>query len=139
MAKARRGLLVATMRDIAIDLGLVALGGAAGSMLRFGISTWLPTKEFPWATLAVNLLGSFVIGALMLPSGLDHGPRLLLVVGLLGGFTTLSSFSFETIDLWRSQHVGLALANLLANGLGGPLAAVAGWRIAQMVGAASPA
>lgn len=111
-------------------LALVAVGGALGCAARFGVSSLLATRGFPWATLAVNLVGSLAIGYLLLDHGLDHGPRLFLVVGFLGGFTTLSTYSAETIDLWRSSHPGLAAANLLANGLGGPLCALLGWKLA---------
>jgi fluoride exporter len=110
------------------DVLLVAAGGAVGSVLRFGVSTWLPTTGLPWATLAVNIVGSFALGALVLPSGADHSVRLLVGVGLLGGLTTMSAFSVETIDLLRSGHPGLAVGNLLANAAGGPLAALAGWK-----------
>lgn len=111
------------------DLLLVATGGAAGALLRFGASTWLPTRGFPWATLLVNLTGAFAIGLLMLPAPAEHSTRLLLVVGFLGAFTTLSTYSFETVDLWRNGKVGLALANVAANGVGGPLLALAGWKL----------
>lgn len=113
------------------DLALVAVGGALGCMARFGVSSLLATKGFPWATLAVNLAGSLAIGYLLLDHGLDHTPRLVAVVGFLGGFTTMSAYSAETVDLWRSSHVGLAVANLVANALGGPLAAFAGWKLAS--------
>lgn len=111
------------------DLGLVAVGGIAGALLRFGVSSWIPTKSFPWATLLVNLLGAFAIGLLMLPAPPEHQTRLLVVVGFLGAFTTLSTYSLETVDLWRSGHAGFAVANVLANGVGGPLMAFLGWRL----------
>jgi fluoride exporter len=111
-------------------IALVAIGGALGCVTRFGVSSLLATKGFPWATLAVNLAGSLAIGYLLLDHGMDHAPRLLLVVGFLGGFTTLSAYSAETVELWRGSHVGLAVANLVANGVGGPLAALVGWKLA---------
>lgn len=111
------------------DLLLVAAGGVAGALLRFGVSTWLPTRGFPWATLLVNLAGAFAIGLLMLPLPAEHPTRLLLVVGFLGAFTTLSAYSFETVDLWRGGKVGMALANVAANGVGGPLMALLGWKL----------
>ncbi len=88
----------------------VALGGAIGSVLRYqlgrGMTHWLGAQAvtvFPWATLAVNLLGSFAMGLL---AGFlaRHGQggeqwRLLLGVGLLGGFTTFSAFSLELMVL----------------------------------------
>ena len=113
---------------------LVALGGALGCLARYGASSALPTKGFPWATLAVNLLGSLAIGYLLLDHGMEHGPRLFAVVGFLGGFTTLSTFSAETVGLLRSGHLALACGNVAANGVGGPLAALAGWRLAAVAG-----
>ncbi|HUR62131.1 MAG TPA: fluoride efflux transporter CrcB [Candidatus Thermoplasmatota archaeon] len=111
------------------DILFVAAGGIAGALLRFGVSTWVPTRTFPWATLAVNLAGAFLIGLLMLPSPAEHTTRLLVVVGFLGAFTTLSTYSFETVDLWRTGKQELAMANMVANGLGGPLLALAGWKL----------
>lgn len=113
------------------DVALVALGGALGALARFATSTALPRQEFPWATLLVNLTGSFVLGLLMMDAGLEHPTRLALAVGFLGAFTTLSTYSFETVDLLRNHHVHRAVVNVLANGLGGPLMAFAGWRLAR--------
>lgn len=116
------------------DVALVALGGALGALARFAVSTALPRFVFPWHTLAINLVGSFALGFLFLDHGMAHPWRLAVAVGFLGAFTTLSTYSAETIDLWRSHRVGLAVANMAANGLGGPLAALAGWRLAVLLG-----
>lgn len=110
-------------------VALVAAGGALGAVARYGVSSAIPTKGFPWATLLVNLVGSLAIGYLLLDSGMEHGARLFAVVGFLGGFTTLSTYSAETVDLWRSGHVPVAVANALANGVGGPLCALLGWKL----------
>ena len=70
---------------------LVALGGAAGAVLRFYISETLPSEAFPWATLSVNLVGSFLLGIVMaasLANVLGEAEALLLGVGVLGAFTT---------------------------------------------------
>ena len=114
---------------------LVAAGGALGSVARFTLSSWLPTREFPWATLLANVIGCFALGALLLPSGMEHGARLFVAVGILGGFTTLSTFSAETVDLARSGQAFRTAANLFGNALGGPLAAFLGWRAAVAFGA----
>lgn len=85
---------------------LVGLGGAAGAMARYGLGLLLPARDgFPAATLLVNLLGSFLIGALAdLAEGrrLSSSLALLLQTGLCGGFTTFSTFSLETVNLFRS-------------------------------------
>lgn len=115
-------------------VGLVALGGALGALARFGVSSALPPRAFPWHTLLVNLAGAFVLGALVLDHGAEHRTRLLVAVGFLGAFTTLSTYSAETVDLWRNGHVAAAIGNVLGNGLGGPLMALAGWRLAAALG-----
>lgn len=95
---------------------LVAAGGALGSVLRYAVSVLLAASlgpGFPWGTLAVNVLGSAAIGALA-GLGVEGGWRLLLVTGLLGGFTTFSAFSLETALLWE-RGWWLALLYVLAS------------------------
>lgn len=92
----------------------VALGGAIGASLRYltnvGSLRWLG-PGFPFATVIVNVLGSFVMGVLVVvlagKGGTQYAP--FLMTGVLGGFTTFSAFSLDTLTLWeRGQH-GLAL------------------------------
>ena len=95
---------------------LVAAGGALGSVLRYAVSVLMAASlgaGFPWGTLAVNVLGSTAIGALA-ALGVEGGWRLLLVTGLLGGFTTFSAFSLETALLWERAW-WLALVYVLAS------------------------
>ena len=88
---------------------IVALGGAAGSIFRYLLSTWTQTLsksiDFPYGTLAVNLLGCFVIGFLSQLAeergALSSESRTFVFIGILGGFTTFSSFGNETINLFR--------------------------------------
>lgn len=115
-------------------IALVSVGAVAGALLRFGASTWIPTKSVPWATLLVNFTGAFLIGLAMLPEPAEHTTRLWFVVGFLGALTTLSTYSFETVDLWRAGRPSLAVANVIANGVGGPLLALLGWRLRVMTG-----
>lgn len=91
---------------------LVAIGGGVGSALRLIVGRWLAvfaTSGFPWPTLCVNILGSFAMGLLMagvMLNGVSETSRLLLGVGLLGGFTTFSAFSYECVELMaRGQMV----------------------------------
>ena len=114
------------------DIALVGIGGALGALARFGVSSALPRLDFPWHTLAVNLAGSLVLGYLFLDYGMEHPARLAIAVGFLGAFTTLSTYSVETVDLWRTGHPGLAVVNGVANGLGGPFLALAGWRLSLL-------
>jgi CrcB protein len=100
----------------------VALGGALGSVARYGCSLaamrWLGTA-FPWGTMFVNVTGSFTIGLLAALVAADGRPllgadaRAFAIVGLLGGFTTFSSFSLETLNLARSGALGAAAINVV--------------------------
>ena len=95
---------------------LVATGGAAGSVLRYLVSVLAIGAfgtGFPWGTLAVNVIGSAAIG-LLGGLGVEGGLRLLLVTGLLGGFTTFSAFSLETGLLWQ-RHWSLAVLYVAAS------------------------
>ncbi len=114
------------------DALLVALGGALGSVLRWSVSSWLARLSrdaaFPWGTLAVNIAGSAAIG-FVLTLAFERGSvppavRLFLVTGILGGFTTFSAFSWETLVLLRDGHV-LAAAGYPGGALLGGLAAAA--------------
>lgn len=99
----------------------VAIGGATGSLLRYALGLWtrVAVPGFPLATLAVNAVGGFCIGLIFavsagrpdLPDWLRSG----LITGVLGGFTTFSAFSLETLLLWREGQAGLALANIALN------------------------
>ena len=81
---------------------LVAVGGAAGAVLRVYLSETIPSSGFPWATLSVNLVGSLLLGAITaaaLTNVVDEATALMLGAGFLGAFTTMSTFSVETITL----------------------------------------
>ena len=81
----------------------IAFGGALGSVLR-AVITAQTNGEFPYGTLAVNVLGSMVLGALFVPgmvSVMSETVRIALAVGLMGGFTTMSAFSAESVELLR--------------------------------------
>jgi CrcB protein len=98
---------------------LVALGGLLGSVARYWLSGVVQRAsggDFPLGTLAVNIVGSFVVGLVMALS-LERGMmqanvRILLTIGLCGGFTTMSTFSYETVALLRDGEVMLALSNV---------------------------
>jgi len=99
----------------------VAVGGALGAMARYGVSTWvvqLSNHRFPYATLTVNVLGSFVMGILFVliveRSALPTEMRDLWMIGFLGAFTTFSTFSLDALGLWQNGHLFLALLYVLA-------------------------
>lgn len=114
-----------------MQLLLVMLGGAAGSGLRYLAAQWLPTAAgtMPLATLAVNVAGSAVLGALTMVASqhtaLSREWMLLLGTGLCGGFTTFSTFTIEILSMADHGRVGLALIYALLSVVLG-LAAAAG-------------
>lgn len=85
----------------------IAVGGAAGALARYGLAGWVHQRAgfaFPWGTLVVNVLGSLLIGfALRYFEAVRLSPdvRALVAVGILGGFTTFSTFSYETVALMQ--------------------------------------
>jgi CrcB protein len=94
----------------------VCLGGAIGSGCRYLVSLWALERlgsGFPYGTLIVNALGSFLLGALLQLTTLPPTLRITLAVGVLGGFTTYSSFNQETLVLAQQQSYALAAANVL--------------------------
>ena len=104
------------------QLLMVGLGGILGAVSRFLLAALVQGAagdRVPYGTLAVNVVGCAVIGAVTALAetrgGLSDGLRLFLVVGLLGGFTTFSAFGNETLALLRAGEVGPAAANVLAN------------------------
>jgi len=118
---------------------LVALGGALGSLLRYLLGAWvqgLLGPGFPWSTLLVNALGSLLIGAvvrLSLEGALSGEVRLFLAVGLLGGFTTFSTFSYETLALVQDGEALQALAYVLGSLLLGFILVYLGYRLGGML------
>jgi fluoride exporter len=115
----------------------IALGGAAGSVLRYAVQTALrsPSAGLPWGTLAVNLLGSFLIG-LCAALVERHGSagawaRPWLMSGFLGGFTTFSAFSLENVGLLRQGQVLSAFAYILISVAAGLALAYAGYWLAR--------
>jgi CrcB protein len=100
--------------------GLVALGAASGGVLRYwvGYFTHASTKSWPWPTLAINVVGSLILGlfaAAALERGWGDGWKLLVAVGFCGGFTTFSTFSFETVDLILRRDINVAFQYILAS------------------------
>jgi CrcB protein len=97
----------------------VCLSGAFGTAMRYligvSVQAWYG-PDFPIGTLIVNLIGSFLISMLMylaVDRGLMATPtRIVIATGVMGGFTTYSSFNFETLRLWQQGHLGLGFLNL---------------------------
>ncbi len=111
----------------------IALGGSIGAVSRYLISRYFdnsfPLSNIPIGTLAVNMIGGFLIGllfALFHYYSVSSEIRLFLAIGILGAFTTFSSFSFETINLFKQNGITYALLNVTLNNVLCLLMVVAG-------------
>jgi CrcB protein len=102
----------------------IAIGGALGSVARYGCSDLAARSfgaTFPWGTLIVNVVGSFVIGAFATLTGPDGrwmvspDARIFVTIGICGGYTTFSSFSLQTLNLMRTGEMGAAAVNILGS------------------------
>lgn len=102
---------------------LILIGGAIGTLARYSLSGFaqkITDGSFPTGTLLVNLLGSFIIGllwGLWENSQIHTNTRTFIFIGILGGFTTFSSFMLETLNLFRDGDTKLALINILAHNI----------------------
>ena len=105
-----------------VNLSLVFVGGGIGAVARYWMQGFVyrfMSGIFPYGTIAVNVLGCFIIGLLM--TGMEErfmvnpSLRIFITVGILGGFTTFSSFSFETIALFQDGEVFFGMLNIVAS------------------------
>ncbi len=115
---------------------LVALGGAIGATARYAIQEWNPS-DFPFSTLIVNVLGSFLLGILIAVAMVNEQVTSEIVlfagVGALGAFTTMSTLSVDFIQLMDSGDRLPALTYMMVNFILCPLAAFIGWRYLPLV------
>jgi len=126
-------------------LTLIALAGALGTLLRYSLAVGLANlfgAGFPYGTLCANLVGSFMLGVVaeLFSGGTIFGTeaRLVLGVGLLGGFTTYSSFNLELIRLFEQAAFGRAFGYLFGTLLGCLVAGALGLALARLLGPAAP-
>jgi len=112
----------------------IAFAGLAGTLIRYWLSGFVARKygeTFPWGTLAVNLIGCFVAGALYQVaeerSLISTAWRPIIFIGLLGGFTTFSSYGLQTFTLLRDGQIGLATLNVAVSNVLGLLLVWAGY------------
>lgn len=113
---------------------LIAIGAAIGGLARYGLSGLVhrfATPFFPYGTFAVNVLGCLLFGAVIgLAEGrgaVGPGTRAFVLIGVLGGFTTFSTYTFETFELLRAGQIVRALANSAGQVVGGLIALWAGY------------
>ncbi len=119
----------------------IAVGGSIGSLLRFGLSSWVQertkTEYFPWGILSVNLIGCFLMGILfgILVERFDISAfwRAGIFLGLLGGFTTFSSFSIDALTLFQSGAFGAMTIYILLSLVGCILATAFGLTLARII------
>ncbi|WP_444454020.1 fluoride efflux transporter CrcB [Rhodobacter capsulatus] len=114
----------------------VALGGALGSALRYLVNVSLPRlfgHGFPYATMTVNVVGSFAMGALVVVLAMKGGNRFapFLMTGILGGFTTFSAFSLDAAKLWEAGEVTTAAGYVIGTVVLGLAALFAGMAFAR--------
>jgi CrcB protein len=121
---------------------MVCVGGFLGTGARYGLNGWIAHRfgeSFPWGTLTVNVTGSFVVGVMYFICGPDATvivsatTRQFLLAGLLGGFTTFSSFSIQTFTLWRDGQWLAAAGNVLGSVCLGLVAVAAGDALARAI------
>jgi CrcB protein len=104
-----------------VEVGVLSVGGMLGVNARYWLGVWITrwaSPQFPWATFTINVSGSFLIGfvTVALARWLPHpNLRLLIVTGFLGGYTTFSTFEYDSVTLWERGESGLAVANLVGS------------------------
>ncbi len=119
-----------------LKIAMIAAGGAVGATLRYAVSGWVQKSSstlFPSGTLAVNLIGCFLIGWLgamfASPHLIREEFRVAILVGVLGAFTTFSTFGWETFQLVNAGQVRLAAINMVLSNSAGLMAVWLGYRL----------
>lgn len=128
-----------------ISMSMLFAGGGLGTLLRFAVVRWITPvgpHAFPWGTLAANITGCFAIGllahTLFSAWALREEWRIAIIVGILGGFTTFSSFGLECVQIWNAGHHARACAYLLTSNVGAIAAVALGLFTASMFIANAP-
>ena len=104
-----------------ITIGFVALGGAIGAVARYGVNistTHIMGHGFPWATLIVNVVGSFLMGVAIVKFSqiqISHDLKVMMITGFLGALTTFSTFSLDAVKLYQSGDTLYAFAYVMAS------------------------
>ena len=126
--------------SIVLDFLAISAGAVVGASLRYWMSRFavsLLGPVFPWGTLAINVLGSFVLGFFLVWTAervmVDTRWRLLIAVGFCGSYTTFSSYAFETMAFLKQGQWMLMAANFVANNLLACLAVLAGMAVARVL------
>jgi fluoride exporter len=127
-------------RTLLVNFIMVSLGAIVGANLRYILSRYAAKvlgPVFPYGTLMINIVGSFIVGWFMIWTTervlVDPRWRLLIVVGFCGGFTTFSSYAFESMAYFEQGQWALMASNVVANNVLCLLAAVAGMAVARVL------
>jgi CrcB protein len=118
---------------------LLATGGAIGTLLRYsmsGLAYRMVNSVFPWGTIIVNLTGSFAIGLLwgyFEIQNISSNMRNFVFIGMLGGFTTFSTYALESLNLFRDGEIKLAMTNLLISNICGLILVFAGFMLSKFI------
>ncbi len=118
---------------------LLATGGAIGTILRYslsGLTYRMFNSVFPWGTIIVNLSGSFAIGLLwgyFEIQNISSNMRNFIFIGMLGGFTTFSTYALESLNLFRDGEIKMAMTNLLISNICGLLLVFAGFMLSKFI------
>ena len=121
-----------------MQLLLVAASGAVGAILRWRIGVAVNVRSFPWSTLGINVIGSFILAFILAGPATNRfsdTTTLALSVGLLGSFTTFSTFGYESITLIRDGRMPAALGYVTLSIVGGLAAAAVGYALGRVVAA----
>jgi len=115
----------------------IAAGGAAGTLARYGMAGLINQSNHPWGTVAVNILGSTALGFLIGLWRFEHPAdrHLAVTIGLLGGFTTFSTFALDTILVWEGGQPVLAMVSVAVSVIGSLAGAVVGLMVGRALGA----
>jgi len=118
----------------AVKVVLVGIAGACGALTRYGIGVAVGVRTFPWATLGINLTGSFLLGFLLtfgIQRGWSDTATVPIAIGFLGAYTTFSTFSYEAFTLARTDRAPQAAIYVAVSVFGGILAAFVGYVLAR--------
>jgi CrcB protein len=135
--------MVPAVRSFALDMQktiFIALAGLAGTLVRYWLAGFVARQygeTFPWGTLIVNLVGSFLAGAMYYLAEerilLSPALRPIIFIGLLGGFTTFSSYGLQTFTLLRDGQIGLATLNVAVSNVLGLLMVWLGYVVIRVI------
>ena len=122
-------------------IAYIALAGAAGTLLRYGVGTMFQRDGFsgmPWGVFAANMIGALLFGLVWAASEergwIGENMRVVALVGFLGAFTTFSTFAFDNVQMARASEWGWFGANMVLTNVGGLIAVYAGFRLVRVGG-----